>query len=82
VESTGGNKYFVTFIDDFSRKLWTYLIKRKSEVFTIFRKFKSLAEKQSGYMIKTLRTDGGGEYVSSEFDAFCTQDYKYGEKHA
>ena len=74
VESTGGNKYFVTFIDDFSRKLWTYLMKRKSEVFEIFRKFKSLVEKQSGYKIKTLRTDGGGEYVSSEFDAFCTQE--------
>ena len=30
VDSYGGNKYFVTFIDDFSRKLWTYLIKNKS----------------------------------------------------
>jgi len=74
VESTGGNKYFVTFIDDFSRKLWTYLIKRKSEVFEVFRKLKSLVEKQSGYKIKTLRTDGGGEYVSSEFEVFCTKE--------
>ncbi|GAU36961.1 hypothetical protein TSUD_57390 [Trifolium subterraneum] len=47
VESIGGNKYFVTFIDDFSIKLWTYLIKKKSE-------------RQSGHKLKTLRTDGGG----------------------
>ena len=26
VDSNGGNKYFVTFIDDFSQKLWTYLM--------------------------------------------------------
>ena len=59
-----GNKYFVTFIDDFSRKLWTYLIKKKSEVIEVFTKFKSMVERQSGRKLKVLRTDGGGEYVS------------------
>ena len=48
VDSFGGNKYFVTFIDDFSRKLWTYLIKNKSEVIEVFTKFKSMVERQSG----------------------------------
>ncbi|MCH95745.1 retrovirus-related pol polyprotein from transposon tnt 1-94, partial [Trifolium medium] len=69
VNSTGGNRYFVTFVDDYSRKLWTCLIKKKSEVFDVFKKFKSMAEKQSD--LKVLKTDGGGEYVSSEFTEFC-----------
>ena len=46
VNSYGGNRYFVTFIDDFSRKLWIYLIKRKDEVFDVFKKFKSMVERQ------------------------------------
>jgi hypothetical protein len=46
------------------------LIKGKSEVFEVFRKFKSLVEKQSGHKVKTIKVDGGGEYVSSEFDTF------------
>lgn len=45
-ESIGGNRYFVTFIDDFTRKVWLYLLKRKSEVFETFKKFKVLVERQ------------------------------------
>ena len=47
IESLGGNRYFVTFIDDYSRKLWIYLLKRKSEVFDVFKNFKVMAERQS-----------------------------------
>ena len=74
VVSMGGNKYFVTFIDDFSRKLWTYLIKKKSEVIEVFAKFKSMVERQSGRKLKVLRTDGGGEYVSKDFDMLCEKE--------
>ena len=74
VDSIGGNKYFVTFIDDFSRKLWTYLIKKKSEVIKVFAKFKSMVERQSGQKLKILRTDGGGEYVSKDFDKLCEKE--------
>ncbi|GAU32405.1 hypothetical protein TSUD_220940 [Trifolium subterraneum] len=71
VDSTGGNKYFVSFVDDHSRKLWTYLIKRKSEVFDVFKKFKAMAEKQSDHKLKVLKIDGGGEYVSNAFSEYC-----------
>ena len=74
VDSIGGNKYFVTFIDDFSRKLWTYLIKKKSEVIEVFSKFKSMVERQSGRKLKILRTDRGGEYVSKDFDTLCEKE--------
>lgn len=66
----GGNKYFVTFVNEYSRMLWLFLIKAKSEVFDIFQCFKALVEKQSGRFIKILRTDGGGEYNSNEFEIF------------
>jgi transposase InsO family protein len=49
---------------------WVTLIKFKTEVFTEFQKFKVKAEKQSGQKIKILRTDGGGEYNSIEFQKF------------
>ena len=62
--SLGGNQYFLTFIDDFSRKTWIYFLKEKSEVFYYFKIFKALVEKQSGFMLKTLRSDRGGEYTS------------------
>jgi hypothetical protein len=39
--SMGGSRYFVTFTDDFSRKLWVYFIKQKSEVFSKFKLWKA-----------------------------------------
>lgn len=32
--SLGGNKYFVSFVDEFTRMTWVKLIKLKNEVFT------------------------------------------------
>jgi hypothetical protein len=69
--SIGRNTYFLTFIDDFSRKTWIYFLKHKSNAFGCFQQFKSLVEKKSGYYIKVLRIDRGGEYVSREFMNFC-----------
>ncbi|XP_050875176.1 uncharacterized protein LOC127078793 [Lathyrus oleraceus] len=48
----GGNRYFVLFVDEFSRKLWVYAIKRKDEVFEIFKRFKMLVENLSDKKIK------------------------------
>nr|KYP39530.1 Retrovirus-related Pol polyprotein from transposon TNT 1-94 [Cajanus cajan] len=46
------NRYFILFIDDFSRMTWLYFFKEKSKIFGIFKKFKALAEKQRGKHIK------------------------------
>jgi len=62
--SIGENRYFVIFIDDFIRRMWVNLIKRKDEVLDVFRRFKVLIEKQSGKSFLKLRTDGGREYTS------------------
>ncbi|GAU42392.1 hypothetical protein TSUD_296900 [Trifolium subterraneum] len=71
VLSTGGNKYFITFVDEYSMMIWLYHIKAKSEAFEVFKRFKTLVEKQSDKSIKVLRTDGGGEYTSKEFENYC-----------
>ncbi|KAK4395889.1 Retrovirus-related Pol polyprotein from transposon TNT 1-94 [Sesamum angolense] len=62
------NRYFILFIDDYSRMTWVYFMREKSEVFKVFKKFKNLVEKQSGRSIKVLRSDRGKEYNNSEFD--------------
>jgi transposase InsO family protein len=70
--SFSGCKYFLTFIDDFSRRTWVYFLKLKSEVFDKFLAYKALVEKQSGHQIQKLRTDNGGEYVNNNFTSYCT----------
>jgi hypothetical protein len=65
--SIGGSFYFLTFSDEFSRKIWIYFLKHKSKNFAKFKNFKAKDEKQSGKYVKLLRSDGGGEYCSIEF---------------
>ena len=69
-KSLGGTSYFVTFIDDSTRKVWVYPLKHKDDVFSTFQKFLVLVENQSGNKLKGLRSDNGGEYVSKEFEEF------------
>ena len=61
--SLSGYVYYVSFIDDFSRKTWIYFLKNKDEVFSKFKEFKSL--------IKTFQSDNGGEFTSNEFKELC-----------
>lgn len=57
------NKYIFVLIDDYSRYMWTLLLKEKSNAFERFKKFKALVEQETGNSIKTLRTDRGGEFT-------------------
>ncbi|KAJ4713761.1 Retrovirus-related Pol polyprotein from transposon TNT 1-94 [Melia azedarach] len=69
--SLNQNRYFILFVDDLTRMTWVYFMNNKSQAFSCFKKFKSLAETQSGVKVKKLRTDNGKEYISNEFDKFC-----------
>ena len=71
VPSKGGARYLLTFIDDFSRKVWVYFLKHKSDVFDTFKKWKILIEKQTGKQIRRLRTDNGLEFCGGDFNRFC-----------
>ena len=70
-QSLGGTSYFVTFIDDTTRKVWAYAMKLEDETFYYFKKFVSIVETQSGKKLKALRSDNGGEYIAKEFKDFC-----------
>jgi transposase InsO family protein len=69
--SISGYVYYVSFIDDYSRKTWVYFLKSKDEVFGKFKEFKALIENLYERNIKILRSDNGGEYTSKEFIKFC-----------
>ena len=60
--SLSGCHYYVILIDDYTRKVWVYFMKHKSEVFNHFKAFKAMVEKEKHMQIKVLRSNGGGEY--------------------
>lgn len=57
-----GQKYFISFIDDYSRYMYLYLLHNKSEALDVFKIFKAEVEKQCNKQIKIVRSDRGGEY--------------------
>ena len=65
--SMNGSRYFLTFIDDYSRYCWIYFLKHKFEVFENFKVFKGLVENTLGKNIKALKSNNGGEYIKREF---------------
>jgi hypothetical protein len=69
--SQGGAKYFVTFIDDYSRFVVAFFIAQKSQVVDKFIEFKALMENQLNKKIKCLRTDNGTEYVNKKMAQLC-----------
>lgn len=73
-ESHSKKRYFISFIDDYSRKTWVSLLAEKSAALESFKKFKALVEKESGCLIKCLRTDRGGEFTSKEFEEYCSSN--------
>ncbi|KAL8103846.1 hypothetical protein AgCh_028150 [Apium graveolens] len=68
----GGNKYFITFIDDCTKYCYVYLLKSKDEAIDKFKIYKEEVETQQTEKIKTIRSDRGGEYVEP-FGEFCSQ---------
>ncbi|KAJ9709896.1 hypothetical protein PVL29_001400 [Vitis rotundifolia] len=58
----GGYKYFITFIDDFSRYGYVELIHEKSDSLNVFKAFKAKMKLQLGKPIKAVKSDRGGEY--------------------
>ena len=77
-KSMGGAEYFLTFVDDKSHYVWVYPLKKKSDVFEKFKLWKKMAEKSSGCVLKTLRTDNGGEFISAHFGRYlCSEGIQH-----
>nr|GEV54353.1 retrotransposon protein, putative, Ty1-copia subclass [Tanacetum cinerariifolium] len=73
VESLGGKRYFLSIVDDYSRRLWVYLLWFKHEAFEKFKEWKQLVENQTGRTVKKLRTDNGFEFCNREFKQLCIE---------
>ncbi|KAL0431249.1 UNVERIFIED_CONTAM: Retrovirus-related Pol polyprotein from transposon TNT 1-94 [Sesamum radiatum] len=73
VPTHGGNRYFLSIIDNYSRKVFVFLIKHKSEVFEKFKNWKILVENQTGKTLKALRTDNGLEFCNQQFYDLCDE---------
>ena len=80
VSSLGGSHYYVTFIDDVTRKVWVYFLRQKSDVFQSFKNWKCLVENEIGKKLKCLKSDNGGEYYNHEFEYYCSTNGIYRQK--
>lgn len=66
-------RYFMLFIDDYTRMAWVTFLQRKAEAFNRFNIFRKMVEKESNFKIKCLRSNKGGEYTSQEFVDYCEE---------
>jgi hypothetical protein len=61
--SIDGYLYYLVIVDHFSKYVWLYPMKQKSDVFSIFIQFKSIVEKYFNLPIVSLFSDNGGEFI-------------------
>lgn len=78
IKSLGGAAYFVTFIDNVSKKVWAFHIKSKDQVLDVFQKFHMAIERETNKLLRCIRIDNGGEYFSKAFEEYCR---KHGINH-
>ena len=67
VSSTNGFHYYVIFVNHYTKYIWVYPLRRKSDVHSTFIAFKQLVENYFTTTIKTLYTDNGGEFFALWF---------------
>ena len=73
-KSLGNSRYLITFIDNFSRKVFVYFMEDKTDVLSKFKKFKALVENLLNKTIKAIRTDHGKEYINHVFKTYLIQE--------
>ncbi|KAE8996680.1 hypothetical protein PR003_g17831 [Phytophthora rubi] len=81
-KTPGGCTYTVTFIDDFSRHVPVYFMKKKAEVLEKFKMFKADMEYATGRKIKRIRSDNDGEYTGRLFKEYLSKQGKDSAAHA
>ena len=64
ITSVDNNKYYVLFVDHYSRYSWLYSLQKKSQVKEVLMAFKPLVENHFQQKIATLYSDNGGEYIA------------------
>ena len=69
-KSHAGAQYFVTFIDDHSRRLWATPLKTKDQVLSVFKELHARVQRETGRKLKAVRAHNGGEY-RGQFEEYC-----------
>lgn len=69
-----GHRYYVLFVCAKSRYKWIYLLFKRDQAAYWFKQWKAYVERRYKNKIKTLHSDGGGEYMEKEFQAFLTEE--------
>lgn len=68
--SFNGFRYYLLFIDEFTKFTWIYPLKHKSEVTAKFILFHAYIQTQFNNTMKVLRTDNGGEYINNSLQTY------------
>jgi transposase InsO family protein len=68
------NRYFLLLVDAMSRFMWLCLLASKDQTPTAVRRFKAVTELETGWKLKVLRMDRGGEFTSVEFGVYCAEE--------
>lgn len=71
VASLGDKHWFISFVDDYLRRVWVYTMRNKDGVLDVFLVWKKMIETQTRRKIKRLKSDNGGEYKSDPFLQIC-----------
>ncbi|KAM1079012.1 hypothetical protein ACFX2B_013622 [Malus domestica] len=74
VSSLNGSRYYVLFVDDYTKYTWFFPLKYKSDVFSVFVQFKTLVENFLCTKLIALRSDAGGEFMSTSFSQFLVDN--------
>ncbi|KAJ0580529.1 putative RNA-directed DNA polymerase [Helianthus annuus] len=72
--SSNQSRYFLTIVDDYSRAVWVYLLRHKSDASDHVVYFQRMVKTQFGKVIKKIRCDNGGEFVSNRMVKFYKEE--------
>ena len=62
--ASNGDRYYISFIDAFSKYTWLYLLNHKSQAIAAFYVLKHFSEKQTGYTLKSIQSDNAKEFLT------------------
>lgn len=70
-KSYNGSKYFITFLDEKTHFVVLYVLNSKDQALAAFKHYPAFAERDTGKKLKTIRTENGGEYTSTDWNTYC-----------
>jgi len=62
--ASNGARYYISFMDAFSKYTWLYLLHHKSQATAAFHRFKAFSEKQTGYTLKSIQFGNAKEFLT------------------